>query len=259
MDQEVPHQSSIKISQSESSTELPSDDPESILFFDGQSRDLLSLIADNTLRMSKREMPAYWDLVRRSGSVPFQKLQESATSEIRFNDFFREPEKHRGGLFLLDIVVRRVNRYEAEAGNSAHVSAVYEIWGTTEQSQSWLYVFIADSLPTGYSEETLVRKNVRFAGYFLKLLAYQPGNAPPNAKPLLAPMLVGQLNEFSPSGQHAKRDASQWPTFGLGAVVVLVSSYFSLRLFWKSKSSKNIRVVPQINPDDFDFDAKKSS
>lgn len=241
---------------SASETETPKEsvtkDPVVSLVLDGQSRDVLSLVMDNTMRMSKREMPAYWDLVRRSTSVSFQELRKTANSKIKFNDLYRDPAKHRGGLFSFDIVVRRVNHYEAEPDNPAGVEGVYEIWGTTEQSQSWFYVFITGSLPAGYSEETLVRKKAQFAGYFLKLLAYQPGSAPPNANPLLAPLLVGRLNDVASTVQGTKSDSSPWPLFGLAGFAVLLATYFSIRILWLGKSQKSERTRPQINPDDFE-------
>ncbi len=202
------------------------------LAIDGQTRDLLSIVIDNTLRMSKREMPAYWALVRKSSIATFQRLREQATTKLKFNDFYTEPSKHRGELVALDVTIRRVTRYEVELGSSAGVNSVYEIWGSTEQSQSWLYVFITDTLPDGFTEVTFLRKRVEFAGYFMKLLAYQPGGATPSAKPLLAPLLIGRFDNVQPTDPVSKSASYGLATWGPSLGIATLTVYFSFRVFW---------------------------
>jgi hypothetical protein len=237
----------------ESSASRPDENPA----IDAQTRDLLSLMVDNTLRMSKREMHAYWELVRKSSNLTYQRLREEANSKIKFNDFYSEPSKHRGELVGLEVTVRRVNRYDAEAGNLAGVPCVYEIWGSTQQSQSWLYVFITDALPEGATEETLLRKNVKFAGYFVKLLAYQPGNAPPNAKPLLAPLLIGQFKDLEQTVEIPKDDTPDFASWGLTAILLLIASYFTLRVFltpnrkWGNRNGPRNDAISEFDPSDW--------
>jgi TRAP-type C4-dicarboxylate transport system permease small subunit len=209
---------------------------------DSQTLDLLSLVSDSTLRMAKREMPAYWELVRRASNSTFNELRELATSKTKFNDFYREPSKHRGELVSLALVVRRVTRYDAEAGNAAGVSSVYEIWGSTDQSHAWLYVFITDKLPEGFDEQTLLRKKADFAGYFLKLLAYHPGSAPPNSKPLLAPLLVGRFNDIPQTAQSVNGDVNGWSSWVLTAAIVLMAVFFIVRVF-RNAEQKNRRKL----------------
>ena len=220
------------------------------LAMDRQTRDLLSLVADNTLRMSKREMPAYWGLVRKSTNASFNQLREKANPRTKFNDFYSEPAKHRGELVSLDIVVRRVTRFGADAGNSAGVSSVYEIWGSTDQSHAWLYVFITDRLPNGFDEETLLRKKTAFAGYFLKLLAYQPGSAPPNAKPLVAPLLVGRFDDITQSSPSSKENFPVWASWGITTTIVLMAVFFSVRVFRNAKQAKRTKRDRHIDLND---------
>ena len=221
------------------------------LAIDGQTRDLLSLVTDNTLRMAKREMPAYWELVRKTANSSFNELREVSNSRIRFNDFYSQPAKHRGELVSLDIVVRRVTRFEAEAGNSAGVNGVYEIWGSTEQSHAWLYVFITDKLPEGFTEETLLRKKAGFAGYFLKLLAYHPGSAPPNTKPLLAPLLIGRFQDIEQATPSIESNPPGWASWGVISVIVVVTLYFTVRVFLNAEQ-KNRRRRDHRKSLDFD-------
>ena len=231
-------QEPVKTDGSETVAIAPAQDPT----LDGQTIDLLSLVSDNTLRMAKREMPAYWELVRRASISTFNELNELANSKTKFNDFYREPAKHRGELVSLELVVRRVTRFDAEVGNAAGVRSVYEIWGSTDQSHAWLYVFITDKLPAGFDEESLLRKKANFAGYFLKLLAYHPGSAPPNAKPLLAPLLVGRFNDIPQTAQSVNNDFSGWASWLLTAAVVLMTVFFIVRVFRNAEQTKRSKL-----------------
>ena len=211
------------------------------LAIDGQTRDLLSLVTDNSLRMAKREMPAYWELVRKSSNSTFIELSEVSNAKTKFNDFYSEPAKHRGELVALDIVVRRVTKMEAEAGNSAGITSLYEIWGSTEQSNAWLYVLITNTLPKGFDEVTLLRKKTAFAGYFLKLLAYQPGSAPPNAKPLLAPLLIGRFDDIQQATPITKSNSPKWASWGVPTFIVLVGVFFTVRVFLNAEQKRKRR------------------
>ena len=222
---------------------------------DGQTQDLLSVVIDNALRMSKREMPAYWELVRKTSKASFQKLHESANSKIKFNELYGNPSKHRGELIARDIVVRRVTRYEAEPGNKAGVNGVYEIWGSTDQSHAWLYVFITDKLPEGFNEESIVKKRMQFAGYFFKLLAYQPGSAAPNAKPLLAPLLIGQLHSAAMATPMAMDDTPWWANWGLSSFIVLLATFLTLRVFLSGGLGRPKKPLDTTRSSDRDFDS----
>ena len=220
------------------STVVTADEVLEDLAIDGQTRDLLSVVTDNSLRMAKREMPAYWELVRKTTNSSFNELYEVSNSRTKFNDFYSEPAKHRGELVTLDIVVRRVTKFDAESGNSAGIKSVYEIWGSTDQSQAWLYVFITNALPEGFDEETLLRKKTSFAGYFLKLLAYQPGSASPNAKPLLAPLLVGRFKDIPQATPITKSDPPWWSTWEVTSIIVLLTVFFTARVLMGAKQKR---------------------
>ena len=220
------------------STVVTADEVLEDLAIDGQTRDLLSVVTDNSLRMAKREMPAYWELVRKTANSSFNELYEVSNSRTKFNDFYSEPAKHRGELVTLDIVVRRVTKFDAESGNSAGIKSVYEIWGSTDQSQAWLYVFITNALPEGFDEETLLRKKTSFAGYFLKLLAYQPGSASPNAKPLLAPLLVGRFKDIPQATPTTKSDPPWWSTWEVTSIIVLLTVFFTARVLMGAKQKR---------------------
>ncbi len=229
------------------------------LAIDGQTRDLLSLMKDSSLRMSRREMPAYWELVRKTANSSFNELREVSNSKTKFNDFYSDPAKHRGELVSLDIVVRRVTRLEAESGNSAGIACVYEIWGSTEQSNAWLYVFITNTLPEGFNEKTLLRKKTTFAGYFLKLLAYHPGSASPNANPLLAPLMIGRFRDIQQATPTLESRPPWWASLGVTAIIVLATVFITVRLFLNAEQKKrrmrdHRKVLEDVDPTCFDLD-----
>jgi len=219
---------------------------------DGQMRDLLSLVVDNSVRMSKREMPAYWELVRKTSRASFQKLHESANTKIKFNDLYGNPAQHRGELIALDIVVRRVTRCDVVPENNADANGVYEIWGSTDQSHAWLYVFITEALPDGFNEESILKKRIQFAGYFLKLLAYQPGSASPNATPLLAPLLIGRLDTVQQATPISTNSLPWWATWGLSSFIILTAAFLSLRVFLSVGQSRKTVEAPRSIGKEFD-------
>ena len=219
---------------------------------DGQMRDLLSLAVDNSLRMSKSEMPAYWELIRKTTRASFQKLRESANTKIKFNDLYGNPAQHRGELVALDMVVRRVTRYDVVPENTAGANGVYEIWGSTDQSHAWLYVFITEALPEGFNEESILKKRMQFAGYFLKLLAYQPGNASPNANPLLAPMLIGRVDAVQQTTPISTNSPPWWTTWGLSSLIILTAAFLTLRVFLSGGRSIKTVDAPRSVGKEFD-------
>jgi hypothetical protein len=180
-----------ELTPSENSEPTNSEDSKNLIL-DEQTKSLLSLVSDNALRMAKLEMPAYWELVKRSVNSSYETMRSASKSGYKFNDFYSHPASHRGELVELEITVRRVTRYPSETNNPAGVGGVYEVWGSTEQSHAWLYVLVTAELPSGFSEESMLKRKAKFVGYFMKILAYQPGNAFPNAKPLAAPMFIGR-------------------------------------------------------------------
>jgi hypothetical protein len=221
----------------EEQAEAPATD--GTLALDAQSKDLLSIVGDNTMRMAKREMPAYWDLLKRSHTASYDQIHAISKSNFKFKDFYSQPAKNRGALANLDLIVRRVIKYEAEPDNAAGLEHLYEVWGSTEQSGSWLYVVVTGQLPEGFNETTLLKRKISFSGYFLKLLAYQPGAAEPNSKPLVAPMFLGRFADIPQSPIVRDDGSNYWTTWGISILVIITALYFTFRvltgILWKNK------------------------
>ena len=185
----------------------PGDDQEKVI---EQVRDdgakleeLLSLVSDNSFRIHKREMPAYWMLIDQVNHEPIEQLLGKSKVNPRFHDLYTAPSKHRGDLVQIVLNVRRVIPYPIEVENSAGVKKLYELWGWTDEAKAWLYCCITSELPPGFPESGEVIEKATLVGYFFKLQAYQPGGAAPNAKPLVAPLILGRV-----VWKNAKEDES---------------------------------------------------
>ncbi|MDX1930170.1 MAG: hypothetical protein SFV81_26820 [Pirellulaceae bacterium] len=187
---------------------------------DLELQDWLGLAQDGTLEMQKLEMPAYWRILSVVKNAPFAELQKAANSKVRFNDLYLAAANHRSKLMTLTVNIRKITRYETE-GNPAEVQELFEVWGWSDASKAWLYVFVTPELPPGLGSDTPVNQTAKFAGYFFKLQGYQPGVAKPNAKPLRAPLLIGKFELAKP----APRGAANAPAtieWIFGAIILLV-------------------------------------
>ena len=218
---------------------------------DLELQDWLGLVQDGTLKMQKLEMPAYWRMLSVVKKSQFGDLLKGADSKVRFNDLYSSASKHRSKLFTLTLNIRKITRYETE-DNPAGVEELFEVWGWSETSKAWLYVFVTPELPPGLNADTPVNQTAKFAGYFFKLQGYQPGAAKPNAKPELAPLLIGKFELTKPS-QRAAANLTTPIEMIAGAIILLVGvTAILLRIFvFRVKKPKLSRVAPQGNFDMF--------
>jgi hypothetical protein len=151
------------------------------------------VLIDRGLNLEGFEMAPYWRLVRWAQQSPADKLAPRAERRIAFNDFVQDTNKWRGKLVRLKLNARRVLKWDMPKTTPKDIPQLYEIWGSTDESQAWLYVVITPDLPAGLSLGN-VYEEVTFYGYFLKLQGYHEGGAKPNAPALYAPLLIGRLN-----------------------------------------------------------------
>ncbi len=120
----------------ESSTESDQKSEEGAKKDDPEERlaELLSLVTDNTTKINKREMPAYWTLVDKAKQGDLQQLKKESRVNPRFNEFYSNPAKRRGELVTITLNVRRVIPYPSQR-NKAGVKQLYELWGWTEEAK----------------------------------------------------------------------------------------------------------------------------
>ncbi len=192
-----------------------------------QLTELLSIVNDNTLTIHRREMPAYWHLIRDSQNEEYATLREQARKNPAFSEFYTAASKHRGELVSMDLNVRRIVEYDAiDQNNIAGVKKLYEVWGWTEQSKSWLYVCVTPELPAGLKPGPAVNYRAEFTGYFFKLLAYHSAKPTASGKPLVAPMMIGRFGVLKPPSLARKSaDPLQMIVFVVFAVVCVAGLF----------------------------------
>lgn len=196
-------------------------------------KDLLSLVRDNTLYNHKRENPAYFALVKEVLDQTPEQLRSQARENPRFNDFYKNPAEHRGEIVHLSINLRRVIPVDIAIDNEAGVSRLYELWGWTEEAKAWMYCCIVPELPSGFPTEGEIANRVELTGYFFKMQAYQPGGAAPNARNLVAPLVIGRIANAAPLPEPAAQGLGNWPLIlivGFGIIIVM-RLMMNLRLF----------------------------
>ncbi len=208
---------------------IPAEDPARVDpgASDGQLTELLSIVNDNTLTIHRREMPAYWHLIRDSQHEEYAALREQARKNPAFSEFYTAASKHRGELVSMDLNVRRIVEYDAiDQNNIAGVKKLYEVWGWTEQSKSWLYVCVTPELPAGLKPGLSVNYRAEFTGYFFKLLAYHSAKPTASGKPLVAPMMIGRFGVLKPPSLARKSaDPLQMIVFVVFAVVCVAGLF----------------------------------
>ena len=70
---------------------------------------------------------------------------------------------------------------------------LYELWGVPTELDGWWYVVVTPELPPGFPVGKNVEVTTTVYGYFFKLQGYQQFDAKPDARPQLAPMIIGRV------------------------------------------------------------------
>ena len=215
-------------------------------------------LTDKTLEMHREEMPAYWRLLSWAEHQDISLLQKRAKKDVVFNDFIQSPDKYRGQLVALKLNVRRILG-DDPGKNPLGLKRIYEVWGFTTESQAWLYVGVTGHIPEGMPIGPTIEEQVTFYGYFLKLQGYHEAGARPNARPLIAPVLVGKM-VWRPSDFAHLRGQGQglgdwlWILLVGGGIVILWGVRFMLGFLRGSKRrglSERSWALPAVPVDEW--------
>jgi hypothetical protein len=210
--------------------------------YEAKRKDLLSLVRDNTLNVHWRENPAYFMLVKEMLDRTPEQLKSEEALKPRFNQLHKSPAEYRGKLVTLKLIARRVLPIDAKP-NSAGVTRLYEIWGPTAETKSWMYCCVVPELPPGVREGD-IDEVVELTGYFFKLQAYQPGDAAPNAQNLVAPLIIGRIVRAETTTATAEVGMGNWPLIliiGFGTIVMFRMMMHMLGMHRKTPMVRNYR------------------
>jgi hypothetical protein len=172
-------------------------------------------LTDNTTYIQKEEMFAYTRAVRWVANQPLELLRKRAKKDVIYDQFIADPEEMRFQLVQLDLNVRLVRKCDILGPNGEELS---ELWGYTDESGDHLYDAVVLDRPKDIPLGKVFEKAKVF-GYFFKLQGYEPGGAKPNARPLIAPLIIGRV--FWQPAVVPKVETTDW-TGGLIALAVVV-------------------------------------
>jgi len=160
----------------------------------GQFRHDSEAILDKATLIRGYELPAYWRVLDWVQSQSLADFKGRTLPEVPFQDFIHHPSKYRGRPVRVDLQVQRVLSFEPEGGGkNSKPKKLYELWGMPTALDGWLYVVVTPELPPGFPAGKDVEVRTTVYGYFFKLQGYQPFGAKPNARPLVAPLIMGRV------------------------------------------------------------------
>jgi hypothetical protein len=195
-------------------------------------------VSDGTLSIQREEMAAYHRLLKWTENQPLAEMLKRAKKDSVLTQFYQSPDKYRGQLFTLELNVRRILKY------SDNGIALYEVWGWTSESRTWLYVGVVIDLPKGMPIGPDVYENATLVGYFFKMQGYLEAGAKPHAAPLQAPLFVGRLiwrPTEKPQAQHAD---GFWGLFLLIAFLAFITFRWGLLLWDRIRRSPAVPAGP---------------
>jgi len=194
-------------------------------------------MADQSTLIQGFELPAYRRLFKWITSQSTEELARRNPPDAVFQQLAQHSDKYRGELLTLELTVRRVEKDPVDAGNPAGVEHVYQLWGWPTSGRGWLYDIVTPELPPGFPVEPDIYQTVRVYGYFFKLQGYQPANAKPNARPLVAPLIVGKLvwEPTTPTANPAEQALSLVFLVGGGLIVLCAIGYWFVAARRKKK------------------------
>ncbi len=155
----------------------------------------------NKSELKPREMLLYWQLMEWAHTQNIRDLEQRAARDVSFQQVGEEPQKFQGKLIRLRMHARRVLSYDTPVGddgtpkNDLGLKSLYELWGNTDDSQSFPYVCVFPELPAGLKVGPDVSGELVFVGYFLKLMKYQDGLGTSR----WAPLLIGRVRTTGPA------------------------------------------------------------
>jgi hypothetical protein len=213
-------------------------------------------MSDQSTLIQGVELPAYRRLFKWITSQSTEDLARRNPPDAVFQQLTQHSDKYRGDLLTLELTVRRVEKDPVAAANPAGVEHVYQLWGWPTSGRGWLYVVVTPELPPGFPEGADVYQTVRVYGYFFKLQGYQPANAKPNARPLVAPLIVGKLvwQPNTPTANPAEQALSLVFLVGGGLIVLCAIGYWFVAARRKKK-----RLPPPSGEVDWPADREAES
>jgi hypothetical protein len=187
------------------------------------------------------ELPAYWRVVDWVQSQSLADLKARSFPEVSFHDLLNYPGKYRGKPVRVELLIHVVESKDVESRKKGvKPKKLYELWGRPTALNGWLYDVVTPELPPGFPQGRDVEVTTTVYGYFFKLQGYQPFDAKPDARPLLAPVIIGRVTPAAVVASPAP------PSPAVSNVVWLaVSAIFVVMIIGWIVVSRRRRPLPQ--------------
>ncbi len=151
-------------------------------------------IMDKSTFIHDYELPAYWRLMDWVQSQSLADFEARSLPRVPFQNFLQHPGKYRGRPVRVALEIRQAQSIELDdKGKGSRPKKLYELWGVPTELDGWWYVVVTPELPPGFPLGKNLGITTTVYGYFFKLQGYQQFDAKPDARPFLAPLIIGRV------------------------------------------------------------------
>ena len=193
-------------------------------------------ITDGTISILPEEMIAYKHVLTWVHNQSMALMSKRAKKGLVFHDFITDPDQLRFKLVELEMNVARVRPIPERTGLPGQ--PLYEVWGSTKDSGSWLYTAVVQGLPKGMPTGERVQERARVTGYFFKIEGYLPGKAMPGDRTDKAPVIIGRLVwQASPLTRSDPSTNPWYLTIALVAIAVVIIGGVSMAMLVSRRHS----------------------
>ncbi len=193
-------------------------------------------IRDGDREMSKRDMPAYFQILNWVDHQSTALLRKRAKKDVLYSQFRETPDSMRLQIVELKLHVMQIVSYTeppkdgiTKPTTTDEGHPIYEVRGFTQEGRPNLYIGIVTDLPKGMPIGTSLNEDARLVGYFFKLQGYfsqqqqldfeRTGRRPVTFK---APLIIGRLVWNAPGLAAADEKPPFWLLATIGSVGVAV-------------------------------------
>jgi hypothetical protein len=214
-------------------------------------------ILDKATSIRGYEMPAYWRVMDWVESQSLADFRARSLPQLPFQNFLQHPDKYRGRPVRVALEVRQVQSIEVDDAKGKP-RELYELWGVPTELDGWWYVVVTPELPPGFPMGKNLGATTTVYGYFFKLQGYHQLDAKPDARPLLAPMIIGRVapvTVIAPAAPWNPLSGIVLAVGGMILVVVVAGWIFAARRKPVSRTAMSFDLPDTIDGATMDGDA----
>lgn len=204
-------------------------------------------------RVRIHDTPAYAYLLKKVRGESVEALAKESSREVLFAHIWKNPDRYRGVPIHLEGVADFVGVNQEVA--FAKDQRLYEVWIRTSESAPEHYCCVFEDAPPKFPAGPILREDVTFDGYFLKIMAYRARDLAnendPKAKAAQVqlrgvPLLVGRLT-WKPQESRAPSGLLTSSYLWMFALIGALLVYSVIRLIFQSRSFASVvSAIPKV-------------